>query len=109
MFGACSLVQIFDIVGNKVKTLAKLDCKIPSRFVLRQLDDVPIVAPCWSSWCEEFLQSYKRPCEQIILELAEDCPNFNKSYDPTTVGTVLGIWFNSAGGSQRKKGQLLSR
>jgi hypothetical protein len=95
MFRACSAVQNFDIVANTVKTLAKLNCKIQSRFVLRQLDDVPVVAPSTSSWCEEFLKSYKKICRQINLELAADCPDFDKSYGPTTTGKVLGIWFDT--------------
>jgi hypothetical protein len=45
MFGAASSVQNFDILANTVKTLALARCKIPSRFVHRQLDDVPLVAP----------------------------------------------------------------
>ncbi len=59
MFGACSSVQNFDIVVNTINTVAKVGCRIPSRFVLRQLDDVPIVAPGKSGWCEEFLLAYK--------------------------------------------------
>jgi hypothetical protein len=95
MFGACSSVQNFDIVANTIKTVAKVGCEIPSRFVLRQLDDVPIVAPGKSGWCEDFLAAYKHLCGQINLELAEDCPEFKKSFGPTRKGKILGIWFNS--------------
>jgi hypothetical protein len=95
MFGTCSSVQNFDVVANTVKTLAKLSCSIPTRFVLRQLDDTPIVAPGNSGWCEEFLKSYQNLCKNIGLELADVCPNFDKSYGPTRVGKVLGIWFNT--------------
>jgi hypothetical protein len=91
MFGACSVVQNFAIVANTVKSLALADCKIPSRFVLRQLDNVPVVSPAGSGWCEEFLVSYKRVCEKINLQLAADCPKFDKSFGPTTYGKVLGI------------------
>jgi hypothetical protein len=95
MFGACSSVQNFDVVANTVKTLAKLGCSIPTRFVLRQLDDTPIVAPANSGWCEEFLESYQNLCKNIGLELADVCPKFDKSFGPTKIGKVLGIWFNT--------------
>jgi hypothetical protein len=75
--------------------LALADSKIPSRFVLRQLDDVPVVSPPGSGWCEEFLASYKRVCEKINLQLAADCPEFVKSFGTTTYGKVLGIWFDT--------------
>ncbi len=95
MFGACSSVQNFDVVANTIKTLAKVHCSIPTRFVLRQLDDTPIVAPEGSGWCEEFLESYQDLCKNIGLELASACPKFDKSFGPTKLGKVLGIWFNT--------------
>jgi hypothetical protein len=95
MFGACSSVQNFDVVANTIKTLAKLQCSIPNRFVLRQLDDTPIVAPAGSGWCEDFLKSYQDLCKEIGLELASECPKFDKSFGTTKLGKVLGIWFNT--------------
>ncbi len=95
MFGAYSAVQNFDIVANTVKSLALANCRIPSRFVLRQLDDVPVVSPPGSGWCEEILASYKKVCDKINLQLATDCLKFDKSFSPTTYGKVLGIWFNT--------------
>jgi hypothetical protein len=95
MFGACSAVQNFDIMANTVRSLALANCSIPSRFVLRQLDDVPVVGPAASGWCEDFLAAYKQVCERINLQLAPDCPKFDKSFGPTTYGKVLGIWFDT--------------
>jgi hypothetical protein len=42
MFGAKGAVQNFDIHSNTVKTIALSKCRIPSKFVHWQLDDVPI-------------------------------------------------------------------
>jgi hypothetical protein len=58
MFGAASSVQNFDILANTVKTLALAKCRIPSRFVHRQLDDVPLVAPANSGWATEFYETF---------------------------------------------------
>ncbi len=81
MFGASSSVQNFDILANTIKTLAAVGCNIPKKLIHRQLDDTPIVAPAGSGWCEVY-ESYKSICEKINIELAPDCPNRDKSYDP---------------------------
>jgi hypothetical protein len=96
MFGARSAVQNFDIVANTIKALASAGCNIPARYIHRQLDDTPVVSPASKNWCREFLEKYSSLCEQINLELAPDCPNFDKSFGPTTMGKVLGIWFKTS-------------
>jgi hypothetical protein len=95
MFGAKGAVQNFDILSNTVKTLALAKSRIPSKFVHRQLDDVPIVGPRNSGWCEEFLSTYKKICSDINLVLAEECQSFDKAFGCTTSGKVLGIYFNT--------------
>jgi hypothetical protein len=95
MFGAASSVQNFDILANTIKTLTLVNCRIPSRFVHRQLDDVPIVAPANSNWCKEFYDTYKNICNHINVELAKQCPDFDKAFGCTKEGKVLGIIFNT--------------
>ncbi len=95
MFGASSSVQNFDILGNTITSLAKIGCGIPFHLIHRQLDDTPVTAPKKSGWCEEFYNSYKNTCERINLQLAPECPEFDKSFGPTTKGKVLGIWFDT--------------
>jgi hypothetical protein len=95
MFGAKGAVQNFDILSNTVKTLALARSHIPSKFVHRQLDDVPIVGPKSSGWCEEFLSNYKKICSEINLILAEECKSFDKAFGCTTRGKVLGIYFDT--------------
>jgi hypothetical protein len=46
MCGAKGAVKNFDVLSNTVKTIALSKCKIPSKFVHWQLDDVPIAGPC---------------------------------------------------------------
>jgi hypothetical protein len=71
MFSVASSVQNFDILANTVKTLVLSKCSILSRFVHRQLDDVPKVAPANSGWCVKFYETYKVICESINLALAK--------------------------------------
>jgi hypothetical protein len=94
-FGGKPSVQNFDIVANTVKTLALCDCKIPNRLAHRQLDDVPVVAPKKTGWCEEFSAKYKELCDEIHMPLADDCPLKNKAFTCSTKGKVLGIWFDT--------------
>jgi hypothetical protein len=54
MFGAAASVQNLDIVGNTIKTCSLASCNIPSKFVHRQLGDVPVVAPSTSTWGSDF-------------------------------------------------------
>jgi hypothetical protein len=96
IFYARSAVQNFDVVANTVKTLAAAGCNIPARFIHRQLDDTPVVSPASKNWCSVFLDNYRSLCDQINLELAPDCPQHDKSFGPTKVGKILGIWFNTS-------------
>jgi len=54
IFGASTSVCNFDMLGETVKTIVLADCNIPHNLVMRQVDDVPIVAPKNSGWCEEY-------------------------------------------------------
>jgi hypothetical protein len=105
IFGARSAVQNFDVVANTVKTLAAAGCNIPARFIHRQLDDTPVVSPASKNWCNVFLEEYRSLCEHINLELAPDCPQYDKSFGPTMVGKVLGIWFNTSNLTNKSTGK----
>ncbi len=74
-FGGKPLVQNFDIVGATIKELALTKCKIPAKLVHRQLDDVPVVAPEKTNWCQDFSATYTELCKEINMELAPDCKN----------------------------------
>jgi hypothetical protein len=89
------VVQNFDVMAKTVKTLAAAGCNIPARFIHRQLDDTPVVSPASKNWCSLFLDNYRSLCDQINLELAPGCPQHDKSFGPTKVGKILGIWFNT--------------
>jgi hypothetical protein len=95
MFGSASSVQNFDILANAVKSLILTKCGIPLRFVHRQLDDVPIVAPDNTEWCREFYKTYKDICESLNLELAKECTEFDKAFGCSKRGKLLAILFNT--------------
>jgi hypothetical protein len=95
VFGSKAAVPNYDRFGNTIKTLACIMSKIPSKFVLRCLDDVPVVAPAGSNLCENFSQCYKDICDDCNIRLAPECPKKEKAFVNQTAGKVLGIWFDS--------------
>ena len=94
MFGAKSAVSNFDIVGNTTSSIAQAYCSIPRHLVHRQLDDVPLVAPKNTSWCQEFTETYKNICGELNISLAPDCPHRDKAFKNEKSGKVLGIVFD---------------
>ena len=94
-FGGEPSVQNFDIAGATIKELTLADCNIPHKLVHRQLDDVPLVAPKNSGWCEEFSEKYRAMCDDINMPLAPDCPKKDKAFTCSTTGKVLGINFDT--------------
>jgi hypothetical protein len=56
---------------------------------------VPVISPNGSGITEKFTKTYKRICEELNVPLAENCKKFEKAFDETTQGTVLGIIFDS--------------
>ena len=95
IFGVISSVCNYDIFGNTVECLAISDSSIPSDFVHRQLDDVPVVGPANKDWCSSFSFAYKNLCDEIGVKLAPDCEKFEKAFTNSKFGKVLGIFFDS--------------
>ncbi len=95
IFGGIPSVSNFDRLGNTVLELAHAQCKIPRSLVFRTLDDIPIVAPKNTGWCEEFTRSYKNVCKLANIKLAGFCPDHKKAFTCQTEGVVLGIKFNT--------------
>jgi hypothetical protein len=95
IFGACTALANYDILGNTVEKLAIAESGIPRRFVRRAVDDQPTATPASSSWGEKFVNTYKKICDELNIELAEDCENCDKAYTNETCGKVLGVRFRS--------------
>ena len=94
-FGGKPSVQNFDVMGATAKDLTLAICKIPSKLVHRQLDDVPLVAPKKTQWCQEFSTKYSQTCQDLNMKLAPNCPDNDKAFTCQTWGKVLGIIFDT--------------
>jgi hypothetical protein len=95
IFGGIPSVSNFDRLANTVLAITLAQCKIPKNLVFRTLDDVPIIAPGKTSWCEEFMEKNKNVCRLVNIKLAEDCLNNDKAFSVQTEGVVLGVRFNT--------------
>jgi hypothetical protein len=95
IFGASTSVSNYDITGKTILDLALANCEIPRDLVKRTIDDVPVVSPRNKDWGEKFTDEYKKVCKDINIELAEDCPEFEKAFTDSTYGKVLGKFFDT--------------
>jgi len=94
-FGASTAVAAFDRLGHTVLDLAILSSQIPKSLVFRTLDDVPVVTPASSSAGPRFAAVYSSLCRRLNISLAAQCPSLDKAFADSTVGTVLGIRFDT--------------
>jgi hypothetical protein len=72
-----------------------LESDIPHKLVLRQVDDVPSVAPDGSGLCEQFSEVYRKLCLRLNVKLAENCPLNDKAFEVQVRGKVLGVMFDA--------------
>ncbi len=95
VFGAIPAVASFDQLGHTILDLTLAKCSIPANLTGRCLDDVPIVAPRQTGWCEAFSAEYQATCKRLNVKLAEECPKNEKAFVNQTRGTVLGVTFDT--------------
>ena len=60
------------------------------------MDDVTVVTLADSPDGPRFCAQYKTICQNLNIKLAATCPKFEKSFEDSTKGTVLGIMFDAA-------------
>lgn len=95
IFGAETAVCNYDTLGHTLHIVSLCFCNIQKHLVFRQLDDLPFVAPAWTTWCEEFTETYSKICASVNVSLAPECPKFDKAFKNSCHGKVLGIWFDT--------------
>jgi hypothetical protein len=96
VFGSKTAPASFDPLPDTIVNITCSIKKVPKSWIHRQLDDVPIVSPRNSGFTEAFTKGYSQVCRDLNVPLAENCPNHEKAFGPSTFGTVLGIGFDSA-------------
>jgi hypothetical protein len=101
IFGAKTSVCNYDIVGETLRLLAVLESGVPGKYVLRQVDDVPVAAPADSGLCERFSRTYQEMCADLNVQLAPDCPLQDKAFTNQKRGKVLGVMFDTCDMSWR--------
>jgi hypothetical protein len=94
-FGGKPSVANYDAVGNTIYTLALVNSSIPYKLADRCVDDVLCVSPSNKDWGEELMRNYRELCNDVNIELAPNCPNFEKAFERTTYGKVLGKFFDT--------------
>jgi len=94
-FGSEAAPAAFDRVGHTLADLAIITSNIPSKFVHRCLDDLPLVTPAKSTLGPVFADHYNRICAAVGVKLAPPCPRKEKAFENSTSGVVLGIRFDT--------------
>lgn len=113
VFGSKEAVSAFDRVNHTIITLATVISGLPPFLIHRTLDDVPIVTPASSPLGPLFASAYQDICKELGAQLAPPCPDFEKAFNDSTAGTVLGIQFSSSemswSISTGKRARIISR
>ena len=94
-FGSEAAVAAFDRLGHTLADLAIVTSRIPRKFVHRTLDDLPLVTPANSPLGPVFADHYRKICTMVGAKLAPTCPKFEKAFEDTTSGVILGVCFNT--------------
>jgi hypothetical protein len=95
VFGSKTAPASFDPLPETVVNITCSIKRIPKEWVHRQLDDVPMVSLRRSGFTEAFTKGYSQICKNLNVPLADNCPNHEKAFGPSTFGTVLGIGFDT--------------
>jgi hypothetical protein len=95
IFGATPSVSNFDRLGNMLVELAVARSRIPRHYVLRTLDDIPVLGPVGTAHTVKFGMALRGICNEVNVQLAASCPDKVKAFEHVQKGTVLGICFDS--------------
>ena len=95
VFGSKAAPANFDCLADTVVNIVCSETGVDKKWIHRQLDDVPVVSKKQSNLTERFVNKYREVCGELNIPLAEECPNHEKAFGPSTYGTVLGVRFDT--------------
>jgi len=95
VFGSKAAVAAFDRLAKTLADLAAIESHLPAHLIHRTLDDLPIVVPGQSTMGDRFASAYKHLCKKVGVTLAPNCEKSVKAFEGVTVGTVLGVRFDT--------------
>ena len=98
IFGGADSVCGFDRLGDTIEVLAVILSKVKPDSVARALDDFVHICKRDSISHGQFASCFKDLCARLNIKLAENCPNFEKAFENTTRGVVLGVGFDTIKG-----------
>ena len=94
VFGCVSSPGIYDFIAKLIIKLATLEAGVEPASVLQCLDDVVAVAGAEETSCSEFYHTYRKVCAEVGVKLAPEGDK-DKAFPPDTVGTILGIEYDT--------------
>jgi hypothetical protein len=95
IFGASPSVSNFDRLANTLVEVAAAHSGMPRKYILRTLDDIPVVAPVGKDYTIRFGKALRDICSRVGVKLADNCPAHMKAFEHVHQGVVLGIGFNA--------------
>ena len=108
VFGGASSAGIFDRVAKIIIFIVVSRATFPADWVIQHLDDCCAAAPAGSPLLKQFDDQFFRVAEELGVKLApRDDPD--KSFGPSTSGTVLGVFYDTEAWTWHIKGEKLLR
>ena len=94
IFGSKSSAGIFDAVAKVLIFIVIKKSGLHSDYVIQHLDDVCAAGPVGSNLCKTFDDTFSQVAKEVGVVLApRNEPD--KSFGPSTSGTVLGVTYNT--------------
>ena len=94
IFGSASSAGIFDAVAKVLIFIVITKSGLHSDFVIQHLDDCCAAGPVGTDLCKSFDDTFSLVAKEVGVVLApRDQPD--KSFGPSTSGTVLGVFYNT--------------
>ena len=108
IFGGASSAGIFDRLAKIVIFIATFRASFPKEWVIQHLDDCCAAAPAGSPLLQELDNQFFQVAGRLGIKLApRDDPD--KSFGPSTSGTVLGVFYDTVAWTWHIKGEKLLR